>query len=214
MAKKINSLLKGVAITGATIGGASILNDSTLAYAQEVEDVTLTNNSGEIFVENETVAPVEQTFVQEQVEQPAEPIQEVPSQPTQQVVELLATPVPLEGEPQAEVSQPTVQESNDVALQAGSENLDSSTEQVNSVEMTDEEIYASTSAQPLLKIQRYFLLTNLLQKVFFLLQPVCPRQYQRLIRNITLNLWHTLKMAILMLLMKSLLSLREKSRKP
>lgn len=147
MAKKINSLLKGVAITGATIGGASILNDSTLAYAQEVEDVTLTNNSGEIFVENETVAPVEQTFVQEQVEQPAEPIQEVPSQPTQQVVELLATPVPLEGEPQAELSQQTIQESNDVALQAGSENLDSTTEQVNSVEMTDEEIYASTSAQ-------------------------------------------------------------------
>ena len=34
--KKVENLLKGVAITGATVGGASVLGDANLAYAAEL----------------------------------------------------------------------------------------------------------------------------------------------------------------------------------
>ena len=38
--KKVNNLLKGVAITGASVGGAAILGDADLvyAYAEETSD--------------------------------------------------------------------------------------------------------------------------------------------------------------------------------
>ena len=38
MGKKIFKVLKGVAITGASVGGASALGDANLAYAQNVEE--------------------------------------------------------------------------------------------------------------------------------------------------------------------------------
>ena len=50
--KKVESLLKGVAITGATVGGASILGDANLAYAAEAsEEETVSSAAAEITVE-------------------------------------------------------------------------------------------------------------------------------------------------------------------
>ncbi len=43
--KKVESLLKGVAITGATVGGASVLGDANLAYAAELGEEEATANA-------------------------------------------------------------------------------------------------------------------------------------------------------------------------
>ena len=54
MAKKINTILKGVAITGATVGGASILGEADLVYAETVEETS--SEAGEVFIDYEASA--------------------------------------------------------------------------------------------------------------------------------------------------------------
>lgn len=49
--KKIQNLLKGVAITGTAIGGASVLGDADLVYAQTAEEVTNEISEGTVTVE-------------------------------------------------------------------------------------------------------------------------------------------------------------------
>ena len=61
MAKKINTILKGVAITGATVGGASILGEADLVYAETVEETS--SEAGEVFIDYE--APADTTPSQE-----------------------------------------------------------------------------------------------------------------------------------------------------
>ena len=87
MAKKVNNLLKGVAITGATVGGAYILSDANLVYAMEE------SSDGTIDVEvNET-----QTETQVEYEAPATetptaetPATETPAVETPAVATLVA----------------------------------------------------------------------------------------------------------------------------
>ena len=72
MSKKINDLLKGVAITGAAVGGVSVLGDANIVYASEVEEV-LASPSGVVELEVqtevvETEVAVEETVVEETVE--------------------------------------------------------------------------------------------------------------------------------------------------
>ena len=57
--KKVQSILKGVAITGTAIGGASVLGDADLVYAQAAEEVANEMSSGAVTVEvtQETTAP-------------------------------------------------------------------------------------------------------------------------------------------------------------
>ena len=43
--KKVENLLKGVAITGATVGGASIMGDANLAYAHELSQSELAEDA-------------------------------------------------------------------------------------------------------------------------------------------------------------------------
>ena len=50
--KKVHNLLKGVAVTGATVGGASVLGDANLAFAAELgEEQALANADGTIVIE-------------------------------------------------------------------------------------------------------------------------------------------------------------------
>ena len=54
--KKVENLLKGVAITGATVGGASVLGDANLAYAAELgEEQAAANAEGVIVLETTQV---------------------------------------------------------------------------------------------------------------------------------------------------------------
>ena len=50
MAKKIQGVLKGVAIAGTAIGGASVLGSANLAYAAELPE-SMDNSSGEVALE-------------------------------------------------------------------------------------------------------------------------------------------------------------------
>ena len=100
MAKKVNNLLKGVAITGATVGGAYILSDANLVYAMEESsdgtiDMEVNETQTETQVEYEAPeaeapateaptaeTPAVETPVAEQpagVETPQEPVAEQPA---------------------------------------------------------------------------------------------------------------------------------------
>ena len=81
--KKVESLLKGVAITGATVGGASVLGDANLAYAAELgEEQAMAGANGVITVDiaqeqakevvETTVESVKEEATQEQAEQAKE----------------------------------------------------------------------------------------------------------------------------------------------
>ncbi|MBR1623457.1 MAG: hypothetical protein IJ675_06060, partial [Pseudobutyrivibrio sp.] len=78
--KRIEGLLKGVAITGTAVGGMSVLGNADLVYAQVVEDVDedVTVEVAEEAVTQEAVAPQEQVM-----ETPAAPAQEVVDEPTE-----------------------------------------------------------------------------------------------------------------------------------
>ena len=100
MAKKINTILKGVAITGATVGGASILGEADLVYAETVEETS--SEAGEVFIDYE--APADTT-----------PSQEVAMETTQQtgqeVAQDLGLGTPVEqGTPVTELPQEPVAE--------------------------------------------------------------------------------------------------------
>ena len=80
--KKVESLLKGVAITGATVGGASVLGDANLAYAAELgEEQAAASAQGVITIEvtqqqqqqviESTVQTVQEETAQESVEEQA-----------------------------------------------------------------------------------------------------------------------------------------------
>jgi hypothetical protein len=116
--KKVRSLLKGVAITGASVGGAALLGDADLVYAMEeaageiVVDTTPAPSTVEQVVETPAPAAVEQVVeapapaaVEQVVEAPA-PAVEAP------VAETPATPVveaPVET-PEAPVEEAPVEE--------------------------------------------------------------------------------------------------------
>ena len=51
--KKIDSIMKGVAVAGIVVGGAGVVADSDLVYAAEVEE---TDNSSNDNVEESTMA--------------------------------------------------------------------------------------------------------------------------------------------------------------
>ena len=69
--KKVEKLLKGVAITGATVGGASVLGDANLAYACELgEEEAIASAQGVVTIE------VAQEQAKEVVETTVETVQE------------------------------------------------------------------------------------------------------------------------------------------
>ena len=64
--KKVQSILKGVAITGTAIGGASVLGDADLVYAHTAEEVANEMSSGAVTVEitQETTAPATEQILE------------------------------------------------------------------------------------------------------------------------------------------------------
>ncbi|MDC7278710.1 hypothetical protein NXH64_04250, partial [Butyrivibrio fibrisolvens] len=73
--KKVESLLKGVAITGATVGGASVLGDANLAYAAELgEEQAAASAQGVITIE------VTQQQQQQVIESTVQSVQEETAQ--------------------------------------------------------------------------------------------------------------------------------------
>ncbi|MCR5415244.1 MAG: hypothetical protein K6E79_00425, partial [Pseudobutyrivibrio sp.] len=95
--KKVENILKGVAVTGATVGGASVLGDANLSYAAELGNEQLAGSAnGEIILEvaqGKTEEIVETTLeatqkqanetVNENVEQEAQETTEVASEDSQ-----------------------------------------------------------------------------------------------------------------------------------
>ncbi|MBO6128740.1 MAG: hypothetical protein J6P79_07560, partial [Pseudobutyrivibrio sp.] len=97
MSKKVESLLKGVAITGATVGGASVLGDANLAYAAELGEEQAAAAEGvltlEIATEQQAVEQVVESVQTEQVavqaaEQAETQIEELTSDATAQIEEV------------------------------------------------------------------------------------------------------------------------------
>ena len=64
-AKKVENLLKGVAITGAAVGGASVFGDANLAYANELDTAISQGTSGEVVVQVQETAQAQETVVYE-----------------------------------------------------------------------------------------------------------------------------------------------------
>ncbi len=77
MSKKVRDVLKGVAITGAAVGGASVLQDADLVYAMEAEETLEDVAKGELTVniehaeksemQQETQLTAEQTEINEAI---------------------------------------------------------------------------------------------------------------------------------------------------
>ena len=90
MAKKINSLLKGVAITGASVGGAAFLGDIQMVYADEAISETTGTLTIDVEVPAQEVQGEQQAAQEMQVEQPAAPAQEIqaeqPAAPAQDIL--------------------------------------------------------------------------------------------------------------------------------
>ena len=69
--KKVENLLKGVAITGATVGGASVLGDANLAYAAELGE-----EEANAMAQGEMVLQVAREQTEQQLQTSIEAIEE------------------------------------------------------------------------------------------------------------------------------------------
>ena len=149
MAKKVNNLLKGVAITGATVGGAYIFSDANLVYAMEETsdgtiDVEVTETPTETQVEyvatEETPA---ETVVETPAESSTETTEETTTETTEETTEETTTETPEETTEETTTETPATLEETATSELASDSQVASET--ANSESMTDEEIYESES---------------------------------------------------------------------
>ncbi|MCR5416289.1 MAG: hypothetical protein K6E79_05800, partial [Pseudobutyrivibrio sp.] len=131
MSKKVESLVKGIAITGAAVGGSSVFSDANLVYASTSESLDV-SNAPELVVnleakpmENVISAPASTTNVV------AEPAATVLTSPVPQAEPEVQTDPEVQVEPEIQTD-PEVQVEPE--LQADSESTP-----------TDEELFASAS---------------------------------------------------------------------
>jgi len=61
MSKKVNNILKGVAITGAALGGADLASGANVVFAEELEQPTSTEVQEELTSESVSASESEST---------------------------------------------------------------------------------------------------------------------------------------------------------
>ncbi|SDH28978.1 epidermal growth factor receptor substrate 15, partial [Pseudobutyrivibrio sp. 49] len=165
--KKVESLLKGVAITGATVGGASVLGDANLAYAAELgEEQAAASAQGVITIEvtqQQQQQVIESTVQSVQEERAQESVEEQAKEETEKQTEEIDSTITAESQSasdsaatetselasQSEVARTSLSEEESTISSTSTsalESLTSENESLASTSVSDSERLASESA--------------------------------------------------------------------